>query len=242
MKKVIIFLFIVSIQMNAQLKGGVGIGLKNTNSIYDNVGKQSTIIPIIYLSNEEYYIQGTKFGKHIYYSNRFKINAGINIDSKSIYRDENKVFENMNKIDKRINGNFHVINKNKKFNYLFDFNVDLSNKSKGFDFTTQISKYFAFNKISIEPKAGITFRDKKTNKYLYGINSAQATLNYPKYTPSSSFSPYIQVDFNYRFLKFLGFKSNIKYTQVSNTVKDSPMVKKDNETVAMFSLVFYFKL
>jgi len=86
MKKIIILTMILSMQIFAQLKGGVGIGLKNTNSVYDKVKNQSTVIPIIYLTNEQYYIQGTKFGKHLYFTKRFKINAGINIDSNSIYR------------------------------------------------------------------------------------------------------------------------------------------------------------
>ena len=242
MKKIIIITMILTTQIFAQLKGGVGVGYKNTNSIYDKVGNQVTTIPIIYLSNKQYYIQGTKFGKHLYFTKRFKINAGIYIDSNSIYRDKNKDFKNMNKINKRINANFHIINKNKNYNYLFNLNIDISNNSKGFDFTTQISKDFKFSKLSIEPKLGIIFNDKKTNNYLYGITSTQANLNYAKYTAKSSFSPYLELDINYKFFKFLGLKSNIKYTKISNTIYNSPMLSKDKEIISMIALVFYFKL
>jgi len=80
---------------------------------------------------------------------------------------------------------------------------------------------------SLSPAVGVGWNSKKQNQYYYGVSGAEAARSgLTQYKPGDSWAPYLELVANYQINKdwnafFMG-----RYIQLSDEVKDSPMVDK----------------
>lgn len=80
---------------------------------------------------------------------------------------------------------------------------------------------------SLSPAVGVGWNSKKQNQYYYGVSGAEsARSGLEQYKPGDSWAPYVELVANYQINKdwnafFMG-----RYIQLSDEVKDSPMVDK----------------
>jgi mltA-interacting protein mipA len=102
---------------------------------------------------------------------------------------------------------------------------DVSGTNKGMQAQAQYSYFWQPTpKLFVKPAVGVSYSNKKFNRYYYGINADEARrsgLN--AYQPKSSVNPYIGLETQYSFTpKFSAF-TGVLAEALPSTVKNSPM-------------------
>jgi len=86
---------------------------------------------------------------------------------------------------------------------------------------------FQLDAWTLTPGVGVTWNSKNQNKYYYGVSegeSRRSGLN--SYTPNDSWTPYVELSANYQINEAWNAFFMGRYVQLSDEVKDSPMVDK----------------
>jgi outer membrane protein len=100
---------------------------------------------------------------------------------------------------------------------------------------------FKLDSWSFAPGVGVSWNSKNQNKYYYGVNgneSARSTLS--AYTPSDSWSPYVELSVNYQINTEWNAFVMGRYVSLADEIKDSPMVDKSYTGVLWTGVSYTF--
>ncbi|MFI8416933.1 MipA/OmpV family protein [Serratia sp. NPDC078593] len=100
---------------------------------------------------------------------------------------------------------------------------------------------FNFDTWSLTPGVGVTWNSKNQNKYYYGVSdheSRRSGLN--SYTPDDSWAPYLELTANYQINNAWNTFVMGRYIQLSDEIKDSPMVDKSYTGVLWTGVSYSF--
>jgi outer membrane protein len=121
------------------------------------------------------------------------------------------------------------------------FTGDTLNYSNGMVADFAYLYKFELGDFTLVPGAGVSWSSKNQNKYYYGISENESRRSgLDSYTPSDSWAPYVELSANYKINKdwdafFVG-----RYVQLSDEVKDSPMVDKSYTGLLMTGVKYSF--
>ena len=244
MKKLTFLIVMVCFKLSlyADMKGAVGVAVENTWSVYDGVDTDSRLIPLVFLRHDNYYAQGTRFGVFLYKDCHYRIGSGLSLDFSSIDRNQNRALKEIEDISGRVNINIRAKRIGKYIDIALNLDKDISNRSKGYRITAEVIKPIQFDRIKLSPGIGVVYSDKKTNEYLYTVGSQKAAATYDTYEIKDSFDPFIAVTARYKFSQRLGMIVSAKYTKLSSSITDSPIVQDDTELKARLGLLYYFSI
>lgn len=105
---------------------------------------------------------------------------------------------------------------------------DVSDRSSGYVADVSYGHVFNSGKLSVSPRIGAAYRDKKWNDYYYGVTGSESRksgLN--RYKADGAIQPYAQLSVSYAMTpRWIGYASAY-YEHLSNEAKDSPMVDRN---------------
>ncbi|KLN96746.1 MipA/OmpV family protein [Moellerella wisconsensis] len=100
---------------------------------------------------------------------------------------------------------------------------------------------FHGDKWSIMPGAGIVWTSKNQNNYEYGISSKESrNSGLSRYKAGDSWTPYLELQANYRFNQDWSVFAVGRVDRLSNEVKDSPMVNKSVSGIVWSGVTYTF--
>ncbi|MCU5775771.1 MipA/OmpV family protein [Erwiniaceae bacterium BAC15a-03b] len=119
---------------------------------------------------------------------------------------------------------------------------DVLNNSNGIIWDLTYLYPFKFgDDLSVTPGLGVLWNSANQNRYYYGISgseSARSGLN--SYDPDDSWSPYVELSFDYKVNQNWRASLVGRYTRLGDEIKDSPMVDKSSQAMVWTGLSYSF--
>lgn len=97
----------------------------------------------------------------------------------------------------------------------------------GISSSIRMGRHWQIQNWNFHGVAGIEYKSKKTNNYLWGISQAQATERFSEYEADAGFSPHAELGLAYPMSENWVFRTFARYEYLSSEAKDSPLVEKD---------------
>ena len=211
-------------------KFSVGVAGGYADSGYRGKSADWTVAPLVQLETKRFYIRGLSTGVKLYTSadQSQEVLLGATYLRDYGLKPDDSDDARLKRLDRRKNAVMADISYNLYSPYgnlETQVSHDVSGTNKGMQAQAQYSYFWQPTpKLLVKPAVGVSYSNKKFNRYYYGINADEARrsgLN--AYQPKSSVNPYIGLETQYSFTpKFSAF-TGVLAEALPSTVKNSPM-------------------
>ncbi len=221
------------------LKGlslGVGVGYQQK----PYVGDDSNWVPVPHLEYQSgaFFIKGLKLGVNVIELDQTKFDIHFNYQALNFKPgDSHGVFKELDRRKSTIHlgaGVTHHFD-NKMF-VSGDIGGDILGRSKDLVANANVGYVYKVNDhFTLIPRAGLTWDNKKHNRYYYGISadeSARTGLN--QYDPGASITPHIGIGMAVKATDRFHVFGGMEFNFLPSKVKDSPMTNRS--TLSSFAL------
>ena len=116
---------------------------------------------------------------------------------------------------------------------------DVSSQHEGYEVTLTTGYEFEAGSVLLDFGVGSSYRDSDLNNFLYGVSMSEARTNLTAFNPKSGWQPFIEATVLYPFGERTALVGFADYSLLSDEVKNSPLLERDNE--ATIGLVFIRK-
>ena len=118
--------------------------------------------------------------------------------------------------------------------------VDLTGAHNGYEFDVRYGIGVPIGSVVLDIGAGGTYRDENLNAYYFGVEADEATDSLAAYAPESSWAPYVDATAIWAVGERNFLLATVQYENLSDTVKDSPLVSESNSVSGMFAFIRKF--
>ncbi|WP_245601165.1 MipA/OmpV family protein [Ignatzschineria larvae DSM 13226] len=219
-----------------KLSLGLGVGYQQKPYIGDN----SDWVPVPHLEYQSgpFFIKGLKLGVNVMEFSQTKVDLHLNYQALNFKPgDSHWPYSGL---DKRKS----TIQLGAGINHQFDNNVfisgdiqgDILGRSKDVVANANIGYVYRVNDhFTLVPRAGLTWDDKKHNRYYYGVSAEEsARTGIHQYRPGSSVTPHIGIGMAVKATDRFHVFGGMEFQFLPGDVKDSPMTKRS--TLSSFAL------
>lgn len=242
MKKILLSTFIASmfsISHANSLEGlslGIGVGYQQKPF----VGDSSDWVPVPHVEYQSgmFFIKGLKLGLDVLELDNTKIDLHLKYQSLSFKPgDAHGAFTHL---DRRKSTVLLGTGLNHRFdNNLFisaEINGDILGRSKGLSADTTVGYVHHVNDhFTLVPAAGLTWDNKKHNRYYYGISSEESfRTGIHQYRPNASITPHIALGMVVKATDQFHVFGGMEMKFLPSKVKDSPVTNRS--TLSSFAL------
>lgn len=217
-------------------------GVAVTSDLYQE--QEHSVIPLLNFGyhGENLNVDFNGINYRFYGTNGETINLGAYLASAGISHDDNTsdflvgMDERHLSVDLGLNADFHL-NDGVISAY---FQHDISGTYQGYLAGVKYFHMLSVGVADLVPYAGVTFQSKDFVDYYFGVQQAEARINRPEYTGSSS----ISYDFGYQFIYPITPSWNVtqttQYTRMGDEVADSPIVDSADQWLVGATVSYHF--
>lgn len=222
----------------------LGIAGGISSEIYKGYG--TTYLPYLNVNYEkgDFFIKGLGLGYHLYNRNSQTFSAIAYYYGLSFKPGDSDDWH-LKQLDKRRT----AIMTGVAYNYRTDWGnlsssvaFDITGNSDSIIFDAAYSYPLELSlQWAITPGIGVIWNNQNHNRYYYGISHNESLRSgLTAYAPQSSWSPYAELNNNFKITNNLNFNIVIRETKLNSEIKDSPMVSKNYNTSALASINYSF--
>ncbi|UNU73491.1 MipA/OmpV family protein [Moraxella nasovis] len=230
------------INHDARLQAGAIASLKaDAYAADDKIG----ISPLFLYDNNRFYLEGAEGGYYPYKDSQNWVRIGLSYDDTHFEPKDAKSTQ-LKQLDERkpsINAHVSYMHITPVGGFEIKAAKDISNHSDGQIISlTHRSKFtFLDDNLTVYPKVGATWYDKKHNNYYYGVSDAEvAKSGLRSYQAKSGISPYISASAFYKINDRISAFGNQKFEWLSSTQKDSPLTDGSTKSSTSLGLLYQF--
>ena len=233
----------ISTSVNADTVN-LGIASGFSTEIYKGYGTRYLPYLNIQYEKDNFFINGLDVGLHLYKTNNYSFSAIAHYYGFNFKPDDSSDWH-LKQLDKRRAAVMTGI----AYNYHSDWGkinstvaFDITGNSDSIIIDTAYSYPLTLSlQWTVTPGMGIKWNNKKHNRYYYGISHNESLRSgLTAYAPQSSWSPYAELNNNFKITNQLNFNIVIRATQLDSEIKDSPMVSKNYNASALASINYSF--
>ena len=254
MKKLLVLFFCIyylNASDNKVLNYGIGISYIN---ISQYIGAKNTLnyvlpYPYLYYSSKKVTIEKNRLFKHIYNSEKFKIDMSFS-GTVPVKSDKNSLRYGMEDLDLTLEAGPNFI-----YKYIRIKNIDVSLnlpvrgafsigngiKSVGYLYNPNISFLYHKYNFEFEAQIGASYASENYYNYFYEVKQKDATINRNMYSSKGGFGGYkSSVGFSY-LTKHMFYGGFIRYYDLKKAVfKDSSLVNSNHATFVAVKIGYIF--
>lgn len=210
-----------------------------------HVDDKITAVPLLLYDNNRFYLEGTDAGFYPYKDNKHWVRAGISYDRQHYNSKDAKTaaLQSLNKRQSSVNAQVSYMYISAIGGIETKLATDILGRSNGQTVSLAHRSKFELldNKLTVYPKAGITWHSKKYNDYYYGISDKESLQSgIHSYDAKAGFSPFVAVSGKYMFTDKIGSFANVRHDWLSSSQKNSPMTDGKTETFFNVGLTYDF--
>lgn len=248
MKKIILSALITSIfgvsQANSLEGLSLGIGLGYQQKPF--VGDSSDWVPVPHVEYQSgmFFVKGLKLGLDVLEFDNTKIDLHLKYQSLSFKPSDSDW--PLTGLDRRKStlligtGVHHRFDSN--FFLTAEINGDLLGNSKGLSIDTGLGYIHQVNDhFTLVPAAGITWDNKKHNRYYYGVSAEESfRTGISQYRPNASITPHVALGMVVKATEQFHIFGGMEMKLLPSKVKDSPLTNRSTLTSFALGLNYNF--
>lgn len=227
------------IDPNAKLT--IGTLASYHNSGYD-MKDGAGITPLFLYNNHRIYAEGSEAGVYIYKDNSHWAKIALSYDTRHFdpKESDNPSLHGLNKRKPSINAQASYMYITPLGGLEIKGAKSLSD-SKGASVSLTHRSMFTLldDRLTVYPKIGLTWYDKKYNQYYYGIDINETSKLKP-YEAKDSVSPYIALSGQYKITDKIGIFANQRLEWLSSSQKNSPLTDENIESATHIGMTYTF--
>jgi outer membrane protein len=221
----------------------VGAGVLAEQLPYRDYNMQFMPLPIVTFEGEQFYINGQGAGIHIVNTDTQRLNFAINYSPLS-YNPKDSDDPAMKMLEKRRATAMAGVSYQHHANWgtlSGEVATDILGYSDGMIVDIGYQYSLQFGKLQLVPGMGLQWQNRAFNDYYFGVSKAESQRSaLPEYKAKSGVSSYLSlasyysVNDNWQLL-LIGH-----YEQMSDAVKNSPMVERDYNVMVATGVLYQF--
>lgn len=228
---------------SANASFGLGLGVGFSSELYHDYDRKILPMPLINYESNSFYFNGLGGGVYLLkdQQNELALNAYYLPMSFDPDDTDNRA---MKLLDKRKSTMMAGI----RYKHSADwgvikaaFSADTLGNNEGLLADMSYSYPFHLNQFTISAGAGVLWASKKYNQYYFGVSNAEsARSGLNSYKPGDSWSPYIEMTVHHKIDNNWSASLAGRITQLSDEVKDSPMVSRSYNSTMFVGVSYNF--
>ena len=236
----ILYLLFIDMVNSAEL--GLGLGGNVKSKEYIGISDENNLFPIIYYSNELITISGPLLDVHLYetklLSTSFRTRLGFSDGYEAI---ESPVLTGMRNKKNSVWFGSNIAYKTKYGTFDAEILFDLSNNSNGIQSSFYYRKKIKISSnVIMEPSIFVTWLSDDYVDYYYGVTSDEATLYRASYKGGKTVNTGVELNVGYNFNQSQQLVLIANYTNLGNSITDSPIVEKASTSSISVLYVYLF--
>lgn len=218
-----------AIAQSAPQHGGwtLGLGAVWSPSPYRNYSNQAWPLPLVNYEGKSFYLRGASIGYRLYKTDTDEFSLIASPMANRFRHDDSNDPRQRLLSDRDISGIAGIAWRHTASWGLLQASAqkEFTGHGGGNVFDANYSYPVMQGKLSLIPTVGVTYNSGAVNNYYYGIDRADALRSgLPYYRAGGGSSPYLGITANYKLSKAWVASAGLRYTQLPNAVKNSPMV------------------
>lgn len=230
---VLVFFYNYLFCENPEDKSAVGLGIIYSESKYEGIDKETTIIPLIKYNAEDFYIRGIEFGYKQIDTDKFKLNYILSPRLDSLNASDSSYLKDLEDRDITLESGVLLVYKPLKFiNLSTKAKFDILGVHKGYDIGVNIGTFIPINQsFFISASYAKVYLSSELSDYYYGVSNEEATSSIEAYDVDSSIIGIYGINFIYKLDENIRTNFMVSHTKLSQEIKNSPIIKdKDFDT------------
>ncbi|NHB88831.1 MipA/OmpV family protein [Photorhabdus tasmaniensis] len=223
----------------------VGASVLAQSPPYKGVKSEDKVLPVpmVNYETDNFYFHTLAAGYYLWNEPKDKLSLDVYYYPQSFSPKDNED-KQLKKLDKRrdtMMGGFSYRHSEDWGILRSSFAADTLSNSKGIRVDLAYLYDFDMGSWSLQPGLGVVWNSKKQNRYEYGIKERESHRSgLEKYTPSDSWTPYLELSANYEFNQTWSVFMMGRVEWLPDEVKDSPMVNKSYSSIVWTGITYSF--
>lgn len=242
---------LVSAPSHAQEREGesswsLGFGAASTQKPYAGIDRETRALPMIQFENQYVRVQGLGVEAKLpslVISNTQRFDFSI-VGRRALgigYEEEDAPI--LSGMEERKGGYWLGAKtewKNSVLNVSADWTGDASGNSKGQRFNLGVNKPWRFGQLTLIPRLGLTWHDKKYNDYYFGVRDSEARADRAAYQADAGVNVELGLNAMYMFDRHHSMMLGLGVNSLSKEIKDSPLVDRSSENRVFLAYLYRF--
>ncbi|AKH65078.1 MULTISPECIES: MipA/OmpV family protein [Photorhabdus] len=223
----------------------VGVSVLAQSPPYKGVKSEDKVspVPMVNYETDNFYFHTLAAGYYLWNEPKDKLSLDVYYYPQSFSPKDNED-KQLKKLDKRrdtMMGGFSYRHIEDWGTLRSSFAADTLSNSKGITVDLAYLYDFEIGSLSLQPGLGVVWNSKKQNRYEYGIKERESHRSgLEKYTPSDSWTPYLELSANYEFNQTWSVFMMGRVEWLPSEIKDSPMVNKSYSSIVWTGITYSF--
>ena len=211
-------------QRSSDFEWGLGIGALTEDEGYQDVGFETSAIPILYLSNKYFRFFANQLDVQLIDNDRFSFAVKAEARFDGFEADDDPIFAGMEDRDGGVFAGIRAEYKTDFANFVGEWQTDVSGNSDGS--YGALGSYWTIEAGRGEwvPKIALEYYDSSYTDYYFGVRPEEATTDRPAYSADSAIHIDLGVDYSYKLTDRQQLIASLKYRHYDSAVKDSPLI------------------
>jgi MipA family protein len=218
---------------------GVGLGVLNEDEGYKGIGRETEAVPTLYVETERFRLFGPQAEYRILGDRHSAIKLRADYRFDGFKAEDGEVFGGMSERKGSIFLGVAGRHAAPWGELSFDL-VKATTASKGMRGGITYSYPFRSGALTIAPKLGLEYFDRKFVGYYYGVRASEATAARPAYEGKSSVNLDVGVDMHYQIGAAHTLLSSIKYRRFGSAIEGSPLIAKSGSPRLTLGYLYRF--
>lgn len=208
----------------------LGVFVDYNTEHYRDEGDNFDILPIVVWDNGTFFVQGTGLG-YRFFRGWVDVAAFAEVDLESGYDpDDSDFLEGLDDLDTPVNVGFLFEKETEPVDLELSIKADVAGAYDGFVAAFGVGKDIPLTQwLVAEAGAEITYYDGNYNDYFYGVDDEFALADRAAYEADGDFTYELEVGLRGMVFDGLMAFTNAEYTLFGSEVKNSPLVKGDDQ-------------
>lgn len=225
----------------------LGIGAMSKQAPYTGIDRETTALPMIHFENRYVRIFGPGIGIKLpgfALSDSQQLNFSLvgKYDGSGYEADDAAILRGMAERKGGIWAGARAEWNNPLADVSAEWLADASGNSKGQRFSLGLERTWRWGQhVSITPRVGANWQDKKYIDYYYGVRESEARADRPAYLGKAGVNTEVGVRGIYRFDQRHSLFLDVEVTGLAKQIKDSPLVDRSTENRVFLGYLYRFQ-
>jgi len=218
---------------------GIGLGVLSEDEGYKGIGRETEALPVLYVETERFRLFGPQAEYRILGNRQSAIKLRADYRFDGFEARDGAVFAGMSERKGSIFLGLAGRHAAPWGEVSFDL-VKATTASKGIRGGIAYGHPLAAGALTVVPKLGVEYFDRKFVGYYYGVRPGEATAARPAYEGRSSVNLDVGVDVHYQIGAAHTLLSSIKYRRFGSAIQDSPLIEKSGSPRLTLGYLYRF--
>jgi outer membrane protein len=218
---------------------GLGLGVLSEDEGYRGIGRETEAIPVFYVDYGRFRLFGPQADFRLLGDRQTNLRLRADFRFDGFEAQDGAVFEGMR--ERKGSASVGLAGQTAlPFGQLsFDL-VRAVNHSKGIRGGVTYAYPLKRGALTLMPKIGLEYFDKRHVDYYYGVRADEATAARPQYIGRGSVNVDAGVDFQYDLAQNHTLLWTVKYRRFGSAIKDSPLIAKSGSPRMTLGYLYRF--